>query len=100
MQSRRLFLKSSALAIFGVGPCPAWLSRSVYAADASSKRRKKILVAIFQRGAVDGLNVVVPFGEERYYQLRPSLAIPSRMPHPTLPLIWTASSDCTRRSLR
>jgi uncharacterized protein (DUF1501 family) len=76
MNSRRVFLKGSALAIFGVGSIPAWLSRSVYAAGASDNRRKKILVAIFQRGAVDGLNVVVPFGEERYYQLRPSIAIP------------------------
>jgi uncharacterized protein (DUF1501 family) len=33
-------------------------------------------VAIFQRGAVDGLNMVVPFGEKRYYDLRPNLAIP------------------------
>jgi uncharacterized protein (DUF1501 family) len=47
----------------------------VYADDGST-RRKKILVAIFQRGAVDGLNVVIPFGEQRYYDLRPSLAIP------------------------
>jgi uncharacterized protein (DUF1501 family) len=75
MTSRRIFLKDSALAIFGVGAIPSWLSRSVYAGDASTKRRKKILVAIFQRGAVDGLNVVVPFGEPRYYQLRPSIAI-------------------------
>ena len=61
--------------MFGVGSLPTWLSRSVYAAG-SSERRKKILVAIFQRGAVDGLNVVAPFGEQRYYDLRPSLAIP------------------------
>ena len=74
--TRRIFLKDSALAIFGVGAIPFWLSRSVYAGDAYGKRRKKILVAIFQRGAVDGLNMVVPFGEERYYQLRPSIAIP------------------------
>ena len=76
MKSRRIFLKDSALAIVGVGAIPSWMSRSVYAGDASTKRRKKILVAIFQRGAVDGLNVVVPFGEQRYYQLRPSIAIP------------------------
>jgi len=76
MNSRRVFLKGSALAIFGVGALPSWLSRSVYGADAADKRRKKILVAIFQRGAVDGLNVVVPFGEQRYYDLRPSIAIP------------------------
>ena len=61
--------------MFGVGAIPAWLSRSVYAGN-DDRRRKKILVAIFQRGAVDGLNVVVPFGEPRYYDLRPSIAIP------------------------
>jgi uncharacterized protein (DUF1501 family) len=76
MTSRRVFLKGSALAIFGVGTIPAWLSRSVYAADSSTQRRKKVLVAIFQRGAVDGLNMVIPFGEPRYYELRPSIAIP------------------------
>jgi uncharacterized protein (DUF1501 family) len=75
MPSRRVFLKGSALAMFGVGSMPAWLSRSLYAAD-SAESRKKILVAIFQRGAVDGLNMVVPFGEPRYYALRPSIAIP------------------------
>ena len=74
MPSRRVFLKGSALTIFGVGAMPAWLTRSVYAA--TTERRKKILVAIFQRGAVDGLNMVVPFGEQRYYDLRPSIAIP------------------------
>src|SRR5579862_1066248 len=73
--NRRIFLKSSALAMVGVGSTPAWLSRALYAADAPSPR-KKLLVAIFQRGAVDGLNVVVPFGEKSYYSLRPNLAIP------------------------
>jgi uncharacterized protein (DUF1501 family) len=82
MTSRRVFLKGSALAIFGVGSIPSWLSRSVYAADAG-KRRKKIMVAIFQRGAVDGLNMVVPFGEQRYYDLRPSIAIPRPNGSPT-----------------
>ncbi len=75
MTSRRVFLKGSAFALFGVGSIPAWLSRSVYAADGAGQR-KKILVAIFQRGAVDGLNMVVPFGEPRYYEMRPSIAIP------------------------
>src|SRR5579863_8672330 len=75
MTSRRLFLKSSALGMFGIGTAPAWLSRALYAADAPSPR-KKILVAIFQRGAVDGLNMVIPFGEKSYYKLRPNLAIP------------------------
>ncbi len=73
--SRRVFLRGGALAMFGVGSLPAWLSRSLYAGE-PSETRKKILVAIFQRGAVDGLNMVIPFGEPRYYELRPSIAIP------------------------
>jgi uncharacterized protein (DUF1501 family) len=75
MVSRRAFLKGSTVAMFGLGAAPAWLSRSVYAGEGPNAR-KKILVAIFQRGAVDGLNVVVPFGEQRYYDLRPTIAIP------------------------
>ncbi len=61
--------------MFGMGAAPGWLARSVYAGDGPVPR-KKILVAIFQRGAVDGLNVVVPYGEKSYYDLRPSIAIP------------------------
>jgi uncharacterized protein (DUF1501 family) len=73
--NRRIFLKSSAMAMVGVGSTPVWLSRALYADDAPSPR-KKILVAIFQRGAVDGLNVVVPHGEQRYYDLRPTISVP------------------------
>ena len=73
MITRRLFLKGSGFAMFGVGAAPLWLAR---AADGSSPR-KKVLVAVFQRGAVDGLNVVVPFGEKNYYALRPTIAIPA-----------------------
>ena len=76
MHSRRLFLKNSALAMIGIGSAPAWLGRALYAADAPSPR-KKVLVAIFQRGAVDGLNMVVPFAEKRYYEIRPNIAIPA-----------------------
>ncbi len=76
MSSRRVFLKNSALAMFGAGVLPSWLGRAVYAQDAPGER-KKILIAIFQRGAVDGLNVVVPFGEKRYYDLRPTIAVPA-----------------------
>ena len=75
MSTRRYFLKSSALAIFGVGSAPAWLTRAVYAAEAPNPR-KKVLIAVFQRGAVDGLNMVVPHGEPRYYELRPTIAVP------------------------
>jgi uncharacterized protein (DUF1501 family) len=68
-------LKNSALAMFGIGVVPGWLSRAVYAQETPGTR-KKVLVAIFQRGAVDGLNVVIPHGEQAYYALRPSIAIP------------------------
>jgi uncharacterized protein (DUF1501 family) len=61
--------------MFGAGSVPTWLSRALYARDAPA-RRKKVLIAIFQRGAVDGLNVVVPHAEAAYYALRPSIAIP------------------------
>lgn len=73
MTTRRLFLKRSAVAMFGIGSAPLWLAR---AASAASNTRKKVLVTIFQRGAMDGLNVVVPFGDARYYAMRPTLAIP------------------------
>ncbi len=75
MTNRRVFLRNSALAMVGIGSAPLWLKRALYAADAPA-RRKKILVAIFQRGAADGLNVVVPHGEKAYYDLRPTIAIP------------------------
>ena len=75
MLTRRFFLRNSALAMVGAGAAPLWLERALYAADAPSPR-KKILVAIFQRGAADGLNIVVPHGEKRYYELRPTIAVP------------------------
>lgn len=75
MSTRRIFLKNSALAMVGFGAAPLWMQRAVCASD--SARRKKILVTIFQRGAADGLNIVVPFQEKQYYALRPSIAIPS-----------------------
>jgi uncharacterized protein (DUF1501 family) len=72
MTSRRLFIKSGAMAMLSLGFAPAFLAR---AAEAATGRRR-LLIAIFQRGAVDGLNMVVPYGEADYYQLRPSIAIP------------------------
>ena len=75
MFSRRVFLKNSALAIFGVGTVPVWLERAVYA-EPSNATGRKTLVAIFMRGAVDGLNVVVPHAEAPYYSARPGIAIP------------------------
>ena len=59
----------------GVGSAPLWLQRAALADDAPG-RRKKVLVAIFQRGAADGLNIVVPHAEKRYYNLRPTISVP------------------------
>jgi len=75
MIDRRVFLRSSALAMVGAGTAPLWLTRALAAAGERSARQK-ILVAIFQRGAADGLNVVVPHAERAYYALRPTIAIP------------------------
>ncbi len=71
MLTRRIFLRGSAVVMAGMGAVPSWLAR---AASVEGKKRK-ILVAIFQRGAADGLNIVVPFSEKRYRELRPTLAI-------------------------
>src|ERR1039457_5670289 len=75
MTTRRFFLRNSALAMVGAGAAPLWLQRALYAPRAPSPR-KKILVAIFQRGAADGLNIVVPHAEKRYYEMRPTIAVP------------------------
>jgi len=75
--NRRYFIKSGsvALASFGVMiTAPTFLKRVL--AEAVTGARRKTLIAIFQRGAVDGLNVVVPHGEHPYYDLRPNIAIP------------------------
>jgi len=75
MGTRRFFLRNSALAMVGAGAAPLWLERALYAVDVPAQR-KKVLVAIFQRGAADGLNIVVPHGEKRYYEMRPTIAVP------------------------
>jgi len=71
MTTRRVFLKNGSLALVSLGFAPAFVARAAQAARA----RRKVLVAIFQRGAVDGLNMVVPFGERAYYSSRPTIAI-------------------------
>lgn len=76
MITRRYFLRSSGVAIAGFGIAPGWLLRASTTAVQGSARRK-IVVAIFQRGAADGLNIVVPYFEAEYYDMRPTLAVPA-----------------------
>ena len=77
--NRRIFLRNSALAMVGTGALPLWLERAARGAEVTSGsggQRRKVLVAIFQRGAADGLNIVVPHGEPAYYDLRPTINVP------------------------
>ena len=71
--SRRIFLKSGGVAMIGMSTIPAFLQRAVAATPMPNKKK---LIVLFQRGAADGLNIVVPFGEENYYRIRPTIAIP------------------------
>ena len=70
--NRRVFLKNGSLAMLSLGFAPGFVMNSLQAARA----RRKVLVTVFQRGAVDGLNMIVPYGEEWYYKTRPSIGIP------------------------
>src|SRR5205085_9233774 len=80
--NRRVFMKSGAMALATMGLNPTFLRRTVFAQDLlkgaalNGSARGKVLVVLFQRGAADALNVVVPHGEKAYYTLRPSIAIP------------------------
>lgn len=73
--SRRFFIKSSGVALASLGiatQSPSFLARTL----AETRSRKKILIALFQRGAADGLNMVIPYGEKSYYDLRKNIGIP------------------------
>jgi uncharacterized protein (DUF1501 family) len=73
MFDRRMFLKSSGLALVAGGFLPNVFVRMAQAGTAEGRR---VLVGVFQRGAVDGLNVLVPHAEKSYYDVRPSIAVP------------------------
>jgi uncharacterized protein (DUF1501 family) len=70
--SRRRFLKSTGMGLLAFGLPPAFVVR---AAEAQQNGGKKVLVLVFQRGGMDGLNAVIPFKDRSYYSLRPTIAI-------------------------
>ena len=76
---RRYFLKSSGIALAGFGmmaAAPDFLQQFANAQTMTNGYgKKKILITIFQRGAVDGLNMVVPYGDSEYYNLRRTIAV-------------------------
>jgi uncharacterized protein (DUF1501 family) len=75
--TRRVFLRNSALAVVGTTAIPSFLTRAAFGAVEPGTRTKR-LVVIFQRGAADGLNIVVPHGERAYYAMRPSINVPRK----------------------
>jgi len=78
--TRRAFVKSGGLALFSLGLDPLFLARAAYALRRPSASAaildRPVLVCLFQRGAVDGLNMIVPHGDPLYYQERPRIAVP------------------------
>src|SRR5881409_3951899 len=79
--SRRVFVKSGGVALFSLGLDPLFLARAAYAATSrlpAYPPTRPILVCLFQRGAVDGLNMIVPHGDPLYYRERPRIAVPEQ----------------------
>jgi uncharacterized protein (DUF1501 family) len=79
---RRVFMKNGALAMVTMGLNPTLLRRTMFAQNLArgaatlGAARGKVLICLFQRGAADALNVVVPHGESAYYRMRPTIAVP------------------------
>jgi uncharacterized protein (DUF1501 family) len=79
---RRVFMKSGAMALATMGLSPTFLRKTVFAQDLlkgaalNGNARGKVMIVLFQRGAADALNVVVPHGEPAYYAMRPTIAVP------------------------
>jgi uncharacterized protein (DUF1501 family) len=77
-------MRGGALALFALGGPPRFLLRAALAEERAP--RSKVLIAVFQRGAVDGLSMIVPHGDPDYYGGRGSIAIAPPAPGRT---------DCT-----
>src|SRR6516165_2522222 len=75
--SRRYFLKSGAVALASYASAPPFLVRTALAQENGAHAKDHpIIIAIFQRGAADGVSMVVPFGDAFYASVRPQIAIP------------------------
>jgi uncharacterized protein (DUF1501 family) len=73
--TRRIFLRNGTVAVVGTAAIPSFLARAASGVVERESKNKR-LVVIFQRGAADGLNIVVPHAEPAYYAMRPSINIP------------------------
>lgn len=74
MTTRRDLLKKTGVLAMGALAFPHWMPRVALAPE-NAPTQGDILVCIFQRGAADGLNLVVPYGDKSYYGARDTLAI-------------------------
>ncbi|MDT8070977.1 MAG: DUF1501 domain-containing protein [Terriglobia bacterium] len=74
--TRRAFMRGGAMAVVGTAALPSFLTRAAFGAETNGGNKR--LVVVFQRGAADGLNIVIPHGERAYYAMRPSIAIPQQ----------------------
>src|SRR5215831_11181590 len=77
MITRRGFVRAGGVALFSMGLDPLFVDRAAYALMPSSSPKQSILVCLFQRGAVDGLNMEVPHGDRIYYEERPRIGVPA-----------------------
>ncbi|ALL08346.1 hypothetical protein AQ505_24450 [Pedobacter sp. PACM 27299] len=90
MTSRRGFIKGGGLALFGIGlgGIPGFLAEAVaHTKEPGLFNRKKIMVCIFQRGAMDGLMAVTPFTDQYLQQARPNLFMSAAKAAKNTPLI-------------
>ncbi|HXI00263.1 MAG TPA: DUF1501 domain-containing protein [Sphingobacteriaceae bacterium] len=90
MTTRRGFVKAGGLALFGIGigGMPAFLANAVAGVKSPGLfKRKKIMVCIFQRGAMDGLMAVTPFTDQYLNAARPTLFMSAAKASKTKPLI-------------
>jgi uncharacterized protein (DUF1501 family) len=78
--SRRVFVKAGGISLLSLGLDPLFLARAALGLDrplpTSTDLSRPVLVCLFQRGAVDGLNMIVPHGDPFYYSERPRIAVP------------------------
>jgi uncharacterized protein (DUF1501 family) len=73
---RRVFVKNGAMALVTMGLSPTFLRRVALGSELAAAPKGKVLICLFQRGAADGLNMVVPHGDAGYYAARPTIAVP------------------------
>src|SRR5688572_13126919 len=77
-QSRRYFLKSTGVAMASFAAAPSFLVRAAQAqGTGTAGKDRPILIAVFQRGAADGISMVAPFGDRSYTTARPQIAVPA-----------------------